>query len=180
MEKKNNGIKRIAVLGPESTAKSTLSEQLAIHYKTVWVPEYSRAYLSSINRKYTLQDVETIAGQQLKQEEEQLKQASNYIFADTELIISKVWCLDVFNTCPEWISASIVKTKYDFYLLTAPDLPWEHDALRENPHRREFLFDWYEQELKNLAANYAIISGVGEQRLLNCINAIDSYFEIRQ
>ncbi len=173
MEKKNNII-RIALIGPESTAKSTLAETLAKHYDTVWVPEYSRTYLSSINRKYNLNDIVSIAKEQWKQENELLKKATHYIFADTELIISKVWCLDVFNTCPKWILENIIPFKYDLYLVCSPDLPWQEDPLRENPHRRGFFFDWYMEEIKSIGGNYFIVKGEGEERLKNCITAIQN------
>lgn len=173
MEKKNSII-RIALIGPESTAKSTLAETLAKYYKTEWVPEYAREYLSNINRKYNLNDIETIAKQQLQNENNLIEKANKYIFADTELIISKVWCIDVFKTCPQWISETIITSKYNLYLLTTPDLPWQDDPMRENPHRRDFFFNWYEQELKSINANYKIICGTGEGRLKNCIDAIES------
>ena len=174
MEKKTDQIIRIALIGPESTAKSTLSEQLAGHYKTVWVQEYSREYLQQINRKYTLEDVLKIAQQQLELENRLIKKANRFIFADTELIVSKVWCEDVFNISPDWITKNILPTKYDLYLLTAPDLPWQEDPVRENPHRREFFFNWYESELKAINARYVVINGIGEMRLQNAIDAIDA------
>ena len=174
MEKTPHNIIRIALIGPESTSKSTLSETLAKHYKTVWVKEYAREYLSGINRKYTIDDVLQIAKEQLKHEQDLVQDANKFIFADTELIISKVWCEDVFETCPDWILKNIILNKYDLYLLTYPDLPWEADALRENPNRRDSFFNWYEKELKMMNANYAIIKDVGEQRLINSINAIEN------
>jgi len=170
-----NHILRIALIGPESTAKSTLSEELANHYKTHWVKEFSREYLSGINRKYTLDDILLITKQQLKIENDLLKSANNMIFADTELIISKVWCEDVFNVCPPWISDNILPNKYDLYLLTFPDLKWEEDPVRENPNRREFFFNWYERELKMINANYSIIRGSGKARLTNAIGAIEKF-----
>ncbi len=166
---------RIALIGPESTGKSTLAEALAKYYKTVLVKEYAREYLISINRKYILDDLIVIAKEQVKQEQQLIPKATKFIFIDSELIISKVWCEDVFKICPEWISENIVKQKYDLYLLTSPDFPWEEDSLRENPHRREFFFDWYERELKNINANYVIIKGVGDARLKNCIDVIESF-----
>lgn len=173
MEKKNSHILRIALLGPECTAKSTLAAALARHYHTQWVPEHARNYLSGLNRKYVLNDVVNIAKLQLEDESLKMNTACKYIFADTELIIAKVWCMDVFHTCPQWISETLMAKKYDYYLLTSPDLPWEEDALRENPHRREFLFEWYLDELKKLKADYTIIKGHGEERLANCIKAIE-------
>ena len=175
MEKKNEDVIRIALLGPESTAKSTLAEALAAHYKTVWVKEYSREYLSTLTKKYTLNDVLKIAKEQLSQEKKLLSEANTFLFADTELIISKVWCEDVFKTCPEWISENIVPNKYDLYLLTCPDIPWEKDDVRENPERRTFFYDWYERELKNIHADYAVIKGEDAIRFNNCVTAIENF-----
>jgi NadR type nicotinamide-nucleotide adenylyltransferase len=173
MEKQTQGVIRIALIGPESTAKSTLAESLAKHYNTVWVQEYSREYLASIDRKYTLDDIVIIAKEQLKREQKINTVANKFIFADTELILSKVWCEDVFKTCPDWILNNIIPNKYDIYLLTSPDIPWEEDVVRENPHRRIFFFDWYERELKAINANYNVIKGQGQERLQNCIEAIE-------
>ncbi|MCE3280579.1 MAG: metabolism ATPase/kinaselike protein [Bacteroidetes bacterium] len=174
MEKKNK-IKRIALLGPESTAKSTLAEQLANHYNTVWVKEYSREYLAQLNRKYTINDVLTIAKEQLENENKLIKNANQLIFADTELIISKVWCEDVFNSCPDWIKENLIPNKYDLYLLTFPDLEWISDPVRENPHRRTFFFEWYERELVAIKARYEIIKGTGADRLNNCITNVENF-----
>jgi NadR type nicotinamide-nucleotide adenylyltransferase len=176
MEKKNQHIIRVALIGPESTSKSTLSEELANHYQTVWVPEYARTYLKELKYKYTLQDILVIAQEQFKQEQELLKTANRFIFIDTELIVSKVWCTDVFNTCPDWITETAGNYPYDLYLLTYPDLPWEEDPLRENPHRRMYFYDWYERELKKTNASYTIITGIGEQRLKNAISAVEKFY----
>jgi NadR type nicotinamide-nucleotide adenylyltransferase len=175
MEKKNDRILRIALIGPESTSKSTLSEELAKYYQTVWVPEYARTYLKRLPRKYTLNDILLIAQEQFRQEEELIQRANRFIFVDTELIVSKVWCTDVFNTCPEWITAAAANYPYDFYLLTYPDLPWQEDPLRENPHRRMYFYDWYERELKKITANYTVIKGFDEQRLKNAISAVEKF-----
>ena len=112
MAQTNSKIIRIALIGPESTAKSTLSEQLARHYMTHWVKEYSREYLSKISRKYTLDDILLIAQKQLEQENKLLQTANKFIFADTELILSKVWCEDVFNICPDWINENILPPNF--------------------------------------------------------------------
>lgn len=176
METKNDTIIRIALLGPESTAKSTLTEQLAAHYNTTCVKECARAYLQTIHRHYVMDDILKIAELQLEEEAIQSEMANAKIFIDTELINLKVWSLDVYKTCPQYITDSIQTHPYHFYLLTYPDLPWEPDPLRENPGRREFFFNWYEKELKELNANYAIIKGSGKERLKNCINVIDHFF----
>jgi NadR type nicotinamide-nucleotide adenylyltransferase len=177
MEKLKNKIIRIALIGPESTGKTTLTLDLAKQYKSAFVPEYARTYLASKKRKYTLADVIKIARGQLLQEKAWLITDHKFLFADTELINAKVWCEDVFKQAPEWILDNIPKYKYDFYLLTYPDLPWKPDPLRENPMRRDYFFKKYEHELRMIKADYAIIRGTGEARLLNAIQAIDSKFK---
>jgi nicotinamide riboside kinase len=50
-------IKKIVILGPESTGKSTLCEELATHYKTRWVPEYARTYLLEHGTAYQFDEL---------------------------------------------------------------------------------------------------------------------------
>lgn len=172
MEKRDKNIKRIAIIGPESTGKTTLAQQLAEHYRTVWVPEHSREYISSLDRDYTLDDIVIIAQQQLGTENELAGKANGFLFADTELILAKVWCEDVFDECPAWIKENLAKQDYHLYLLTSPDLPWLPDNVRENGSRREYFFDLYKQHLDEMKLNYVVIKGTGEERLENAIRAI--------
>jgi NadR type nicotinamide-nucleotide adenylyltransferase len=176
MEKSTNRIIRVALIGPESTAKSTLSEALATQFETVWVRERSREYLSQLGRNYTQADVEAIASEQLAEERELIKHANRLLFADTEIIIAIVWCQDVFGNTPAWMISEL-QNKYDLYLLTAPDLPWVPDPLRENPHRREFFFDWYKSELEKIGANYVVIEGEGQERLSAAIRAVENFLQ---
>lgn len=62
-------MKKIVILGPESTGKSTLCEQLAAHYHTVWVREYAREYLLKNGVNYTEADLWEIAKGQMESED---------------------------------------------------------------------------------------------------------------
>lgn len=178
MEKvvEKNSVKRIALIGPESTGKSELCERMAEHYKTVWVPEYARAFMENLSRAYTFDDVVHCAQQQIKAEDEMLKKANNFLFCDTELINFKVWFEDKFKKVPEWLEEEIIKRKYDLYLLTAPDLPWIAERIRENPKRRKYFFDLYLNELEKRNFGFKIISGEGEHRFSLAVNMVDSFF----
>ncbi len=166
-------IYRIALIGPESSGKTTLCLELARHYKTVFAPEFSRNFVEKLNRKYTEEDVLLCIREQFELEKKILKDANHLLFADTESIMGKIWMEDVFKTCPPWVDALIEDHPYDLYLLTAPDLPFEDDPVRENPLRRDFFFAWYERELKNRKLAYAIVKGMGEERLQNAIRFIE-------
>ena len=62
-------MKKIVVIGPESTGKSFLCEQLARHYNTVWVKEYAREYLLKNGTDYTFEALLDIAKGQVAEEE---------------------------------------------------------------------------------------------------------------
>jgi len=167
---------KIAFLGPESTGKTTLCRFVAEHYHTTWVPEYAREYVVNLKRKYTLDDVLHCAKEQLRSEDELIKNAQRFLFCDTELINFKVWCEDVFKEVPQWITQRITEHHYDLYLLTYHDLPFEEDVVRENPFRREFFFEWYKKELESYRFRYEIIKGKGEERRTAVLAAIEKHF----
>ena len=50
-------IKKVVVIGPESTGKSTLCQLLAAHYHTIWCAEYAREYLLNNGTDYTFDDL---------------------------------------------------------------------------------------------------------------------------
>jgi len=169
-------IKRIALIGPESTGKTTLCSELAAHYNTCWVPEYSRDYIGALNRPYTLDDIILCTKNQLKEEERLIPLSNRFLFSDTELIIAKVWMEDVFHEAPSWVNAEIDKRKFDLYLLTDLDLPFENDPVRENPHRRDYFFGLYKQELEKRNFPFVLIRGNGNERLQQAIAAVSGYF----
>lgn len=172
----NKSILRIALIGPESTGKSTLCKDLSEHFNTTYAPEYAREYMSKLQRKYTEEDVLHCIHEQFDLETKLLSSASNYFFTDTESIMAKVWMEDVFNYCPDWILALIEDNPYDLYLLTNTDLAFENDPVRENPLRRDYFFQCYEIELKTRKLPYAIISGKGPVRLRNAVETIQKFF----
>ncbi|GAB2455851.1 hypothetical protein GCM10011375_03790 [Hymenobacter qilianensis] len=164
---------RVAITGPESTGKSTLSRQLAEHYGTTWAPEYARHYLEEHGSGYTLHDLEQIARGQLAAEATAAAAAHEVVFFDTDLLVIKVWAEDAFGQCPAWIQRHLEQQRYDLVLLPGIDLPWEFDPLREHPHRRHYFYDLYLAELRALGATYVEISGPGSQRFEQARKAVD-------
>ena len=169
-------ILKIAVTGPESTGKSMLAEQLAGHYKTVWVPEYAREYINSLGRPYEQADILEIARGQVRSEEQLYGKAQRVMFCDTELIVTKIWSEVKYSHCDPLILQMMSEREYDLYLLCDVDLPWVDDPQREHPHLRAYLFGLYEKELNERHANYAVVSGIGRSRLENAIKIIEKSF----
>ncbi|MBN2615920.1 MAG: ATP-binding protein [Bacteroidales bacterium] len=165
-------LKRIAITGPESTGKSWLAEQLALKFKTVYVPEYAREYLLQNGLEYDIHDVEAIAKGQLKREEVAAVETDHLLFCDTDMLIPKIWCEVVFGTCPGWIEDQFKTHHYDLYLLCFPDIPWEYDPMRENPENRDEIFGLYEKTLKDAGLPYHVVKGLGGDRLENALNFV--------
>jgi NadR type nicotinamide-nucleotide adenylyltransferase len=168
-------LKKIAITGPESTGKSTLSKQLANHYNTVWIEEYAREYIDQLNRPYTEQDILTIAKKQKEIEEQKSKETNTLLFSDTELIVTKIWSEVKYQSCDQWILNNIEKQNYFLYLLCDIDLSWKYDPQREHPNLRSHLFDLYKKELQKRKLNFEIISGNKEERLQNAIHIINTF-----
>jgi len=178
---KSSSIKKIVIIGPESTGKSTLCELLAQHYNTSWCPEFAREYLLTNGTDYTYDDLLTIAKGQLALEDEytsavgRVPQKDQLLFIDTDMYVMKVWCEFVFGNCHKWITNQVAKRKYDLYLLCNTDLPWVKDELREYPdfETRDKLYHIYRNILENQTVPWVDISGDYEERLQKAIEAVN-------
>ncbi len=184
-------MKKIVIIGPESTGKSTLCEQLAAHYKTIWVKEYAREYLLKNGTGYSFENLLDVAKGQVANEElavdRWLLAGKTYnhqpstinhqpIFFDTDMYVMKVWCEFVFEKCHHWILNRIVERKYDLYLLCNTDLPWVKDELREYPdlENRQKLYHNYKDIMVNQNVPWVDISGGYGERLRKAIAAVES------
>lgn len=169
-------MKKIVVIGPESTGKSTLCEQLAAHYDTRWVAEFAREYLLQYGTDYQFEDLLTIAKGQLRlQREAEAETSQDLLIIDTDMYVMKVWCEFVFQRCHQFILDQIVASSNDIYLLCNPDLPWVKDELREypDPESRIILYHIYRDILINQNKPWIEIKGGYEQRLSSAIDGID-------
>lgn len=159
---------KIAMYGPESTGKTTLSQQLAEEFNTVWIPEFAREYLqdkwNSKNEICQIEDIVPIAIGQVKLENEALSKASNYLFCDTNLMVTKVFSEIYYGNCNSKIDKAAKKHKYDLFFLTDIDVPWEKDDLRDLPQGRENTLAIFEKALIDADKPFIKISGNKEVR----------------
>jgi len=192
-------LKKIVIIGPESTGKSTLCEQLAAHYHTGWVREYAREYMTAHGTAYQYEDLLTMAKGQLALEDAatagllreraagvgglqdgepgkpDLGPGTSLLFIDTDMYVMKVWSEFVFGKCDPWILNQILLRSYDGYLLCRTDLPWTPDELREYPDlvTREKLYHIYRDCLVNQSTPWTEIGGQSGERLDGAIAAVN-------
>lgn len=171
-------IVKVVLFGPESTGKSTLSELLARHYNTVWVPEYAREYLqdkwNNLRKTCEQKDLIPIAIGQMGLENELAKKADKILICDTDLLETKVYSEEYYGgfVDPD-LDRAATESRYDLYLLSYIDTPWEADDLRDRPTQREEMFRAFERALVNNQRPYVILKGKVKERINTAVQAID-------
>ena len=171
-------IVKIVLFGPESTGKTTISQQLARHYNTVWVPEYAREYLQNKwnNHRATCENIDIIpiAMGQMNLENELAKKADKILICDTDLLETKVYSQEYYGGFVDpQLDEAANNNEYDLYLLTYIDTPWEADDLRDRPELRLEMFQAFENALKSHGKKYIILKGGRKKRFNKAIKAID-------
>lgn len=176
-ETKVLSIKKIVVIGPESTGKSTLSAQIARELNTLWVPEYAREYLEGLGRGYNQDDLLQIAKGQIRNEDALTAKANNFIICDTDLHVVKVWSESKYGFCDKWILEEIARREYDMYLLTFIDVLWEDDPLREHPEegQRHYFYNVYRDIVQQSGLPWADVRGDEKERLTIVLEAISKH-----
>ncbi|PSL04378.1 AAA family ATPase [Cecembia rubra] len=168
-------LKKVVVIGPESTGKSTLSQDLASYFRAPWVPEFARTYLENLNRPYVYEDLLEIAKGQIQLEDNKAQHAGQLLICDTDLHVIKVWSEHKFGQVHDWVLEQIKTRKYDIYLLADIDIPWQEDPQREHPEpemRRHF-FDIYSRLVRQTGVPFEIISGNEKERIKKAVKAIE-------
>ncbi|MBC7494598.1 MAG: DUF4301 family protein, partial [Flavobacterium sp.] len=178
LKQQSTSIIKIAMFGPESTGKTTLSKQLAEHFQTVWTPEFARNYLQEKwNAKQQIcepEDLLSIAIGQIKLENESLNIASKYLFCDTNLLVTKVFSEIYYNFCDPVLDKAALKHQYDLFFLTDIDVLWQKDDLRDRPCNRKAIFEIFKNALVQNQKPFIILSGDENERLKKAINIVEN------
>jgi NadR type nicotinamide-nucleotide adenylyltransferase len=164
---------KVVITGPESTGKTTLTQALAKHFKTDYVPEYARQYLEARNGEYVKDDLLIIAKGQIRIEDECPQINKPLIICDTSLEVIKVWSEWKYGNCDPFIEEQARLRLPNLFLLLKPDFPWQPDPLRENSYDRTELFAYYQKLLKDYKTNVVEISGDDKTRINGAIRAIE-------
>ena len=171
----------VAILGAESTGKTTLCRDLAVHFGCPWVPEYMRTYLQakwdSEQLTCTWDDLLPIAQGQIELENELAKQAaqtsdSGYLFCDTSLFELMVYANWYYGDCPKALSQAALAHHYDTILLTDVDIPWVADDLRDSPHQREDISAYFASQLTLHNKTFQRIGGDREERVQQVVKLL--------
>lgn len=161
---------RVAILGAESSGKSTLAAALAARYQTLWVPEYLREFVDARQRVPLSEDQFGIARVQAEREDAAAAQVTargaTYLFCDTTPLMTAVYSGFYFGGADAPLAALVAGRHYDATLVTAPDGPWEADGLqRESAAVRQAVHQLLLAELAARAIPFLLVEGALAPRL---------------
>ena len=179
---KKHFAKRIVVLGAESTGTTTLSRSLAEYYQTAWVPELGRFYsegkLPSINaEKWATTEFVDIADLQNKFEDSLAGICNKVLICDTDSFATSLWHERYVGEKSTQVENLNRDRDYDLYILTADDIPFVQDGLRDGEHIRHWMHERFIEELQKQNKNFIIVSGTHENRMGIATRKIDELLE---
>ncbi len=165
-------MKRIVLIGPECSGKTTLAEILAKQFRAPWTPEAARRFAETSAVALSVHTVAPIAELSMALEDAALAAKPTLLIRDTDLVSTVVYSYHYYGTCDPWIEAEAARRRADLYLLCAPDLPWTPDGIRDRPDAREALHAAFAERLAMMQATVVQVSGVGAARSTAAAQAV--------
>lgn len=139
-------VRRVVLLGGESSGKTTLAQALAEAFQTAWVPEYGRERWVERDGQLTLQDLLDIGRIQVEREEAALAHANGLLFCDTSPLTTLGYAGWMFGAQPEALQA-LAQRPYDLVVLCDADIDFVQDGTRQPADFRARQQAWYRQQL---------------------------------
>ena len=168
-------VKRVRMLGAESTGKTTLASALAAAYDTLWNPEYGRPY-TEVGRDpeapWTSAEFTHIARITCWYEDFLATEARRVLFCDTDAFTTAVFH-EVYLGAPPSAFADLVRRPYDLSIVCGLDVPWSHDAVREFEEQRRWMHERYVEHARDSGRPWLLVEGSREQRLADARAAVD-------
>lgn len=169
-------VRRVAVIGPESSGKSTLTKSLAARYDTKYASEYARTYLDATNLKITPEAILAISRGHRASEDALAEQCrASLLFCDTEALTTTFWSRYSQEDVPPEVERHAAEDRYALYLVTTATEEWAADPQRFTPDfaaRAEFSRECV-RELMRQDRRFVVLNGTWGQRSEQAAAAVD-------
>ncbi|WP_432975775.1 AAA family ATPase [Dactylosporangium sp. CA-233914] len=184
-------VKRVVVVGAESTGTTTMTRALATHLRlrggvfaaTAWVEEFGRMLTSlklaelapgqaMADLEWTREDFVTVTREQNAAEDAAARSGSPILLCDTDSFATRIWEERYLGSASPQVRAAARKP--DLYLLTGDEgVPFEDDGMRDGEHLRAWMTGRFRDELAVLGVPWVELTGSYRERLTRAIRACD-------
>jgi HTH-type transcriptional repressor of NAD biosynthesis genes len=168
-------VRRICLLGAESTGKTTLAAGLAETYRTLWNPESGRVY-TEVGRNRGAQweswEFAHIARVHCWYEDFLAGLATRVLFCDTDAFTTAVFH-EAYLDEPATGFEELAARRYDLYLVCGLDVPFTHDGLREFEQQRQRMHERLLAHARESGSPWLLLEGPHEARLAAARRAVE-------
>ncbi|HZM97073.1 MAG TPA: ATP-binding protein [Vicinamibacterales bacterium] len=174
-----NAIKRVVVIGSESSGTTTLARALAEHYRTTWVPEFGRTYSEGrvhSSQSWRSDEFEFIASEQARMEDALATLANKVLICDTDPFATAIWHERYMGQGSAAVRAIADSRNYDLYIITDVNIPFVQDDIRDGESFRQWMQERFIEELSKSATPMMVVSGPHEVRFAAAVSRIDELF----
>ena len=161
----------MALLGGESSGKTTLAMALADALHTVWVPEYGRQLWEELRQTLSVPQLVLVAQQQVALEDRAAPRARGWLVCDTTPLTTLQYCLHDHGRAPPELHA-LARRAYDLQVLCLPDFGFVQDGCRRDDAFRPQQHDWAVQQLAAQGVQPLVVHGAVQQRVQQVISAL--------
>ena len=164
-------VERIAVLGAESTGKTTLVQALPTRLDTCWVPEYGRELWEARDGRLAFPDMLHIAHTQVEREDAAVNDAFRFIVCDTTPLTTLLYAQTMFEHVDPML-VDLADRFYDHVFLCEPDFEFVQDGTRRDAAFQAYQHRWYARELDRRAVSFQRLTDSVQARLGRVVHIV--------
>jgi len=164
-------VRRVAIIGGESSGKTTLAAALAQDFGTRWVAEYGRELWEARDGRLDYDDLLQIARTQAAREEAALASAAGWLFCDTTPLVTAFYSRIMFGALDPQLE-TLAGRAYHHTLVCAPDFAFVQDGTRRDAAFRQAQHDWYLAALDAAGVPYTVLGGALVDRVVAARTAL--------
>jgi NadR type nicotinamide-nucleotide adenylyltransferase len=158
-------VKRVTLLGPEGTGKTTLAQQLAELYRTVVVGEYVRILQGLPDVTLGPAEIPLAARAQIASEDALARQANRVLICDTDLISLWLWAERRWGWAADWVVEQAHQRAADLFLVLATDGPSSGASAYDTTQKREAFLERCQEVLRSAGKRFVVLRGSWSDRL---------------
>ena len=168
-------VRRVALLGGESSGKTTLAMALADHLHTAWVPEYGRQRWEELRQTLDAGELVAVGRRQVALEEEAVVEAAragkSWVVCDTTPLTTLQYCLHDHGAAPPELHA-LAGRAYDATVVCSPDFDFVQDGCRRDDGFRAEQHAWTLAQLRQRGLPFVVVSGPVPLRVQQVLQAL--------